>query len=72
MSGGHVADDLTITPIDGLPEFGEGDDIVGALLERRPAPTWQDGDVVVVTSKIVSKVEGRRIEADDREQAITD
>ena len=37
---------------------------------RRPA-TLQDGDILVVTSKIVSKAEGRLVAADDREDAIT-
>jgi coenzyme F420-0:L-glutamate ligase / coenzyme F420-1:gamma-L-glutamate ligase len=32
----------------------------------------REGDVVVVTSKIVSKAEGRVVQAADREQAITD
>ncbi len=31
----------------------------------------KDGDIVVVTSKIVSKAEGRQVEAADREEAIT-
>ena len=31
-----------------------------------------DGDILAVTSKIVSKAEGRQVAADDREQAITD
>jgi len=31
----------------------------------------RDGDILVVTSKIVSKAEGRIIDADDREDAIT-
>jgi coenzyme F420-0:L-glutamate ligase / coenzyme F420-1:gamma-L-glutamate ligase len=47
---------LTLHAPDGVPEISEGDDLVGALLEVvDPA----DGDVVLVTSKVVSKAEGR-------------
>ncbi|WP_425450751.1 coenzyme F420-0:L-glutamate ligase [Xylanimonas oleitrophica] len=61
----------------GLGEVRPGDDLaelVGDLLDR-PAgdpDALAEGDVVVVTSKIVSKAEGRVVAADDREQAITD
>lgn len=58
--------------VDGIGEIAAGDDlatIVGdAIAPHDPA----EGDVVVVTSKIVSKAEGRVVSADDREQAITD
>lgn len=61
----------SIEGVEGLPEIGEGADlaalIVGALTEP-----LADGDILVVTSKIVSKAEGRVVRADDREQAITD
>ena len=45
----------------GLPEFRPGDDLAAALATA--APWLADGDVVVVTSKIVSKVEGRLVAA---------
>ena len=49
--------------VDGLPEIEPGADL--AALDRRRAPTVADGDVVVVTSKIVSKAEGRTVELAD-------
>ncbi|MET0189997.1 MAG: coenzyme F420-0:L-glutamate ligase, partial [Pseudonocardia sediminis] len=52
---------LTILPIPGLPEFRPGDDLAAALADA--APWLADGDVLVVTSKIVSKVEGRLVPA---------
>jgi coenzyme F420-0:L-glutamate ligase/coenzyme F420-1:gamma-L-glutamate ligase len=55
----HAADRLEILPVPGLPEFRPGDDLTGALVEA--APWLRSGDVVVVTSKVVSKVEGRLI-----------
>jgi coenzyme F420-0:L-glutamate ligase/coenzyme F420-1:gamma-L-glutamate ligase len=55
---------------DGVPEIEEGDDLA-TLLGDAIAPL-EAGDVVVVTSKVVSKAEGRLLEAADREQAISD
>ena len=48
-------------PVTGLPEFRPGDDLAGALAAA--APWLADGDVVVVTSKVFSKVEGRLVAA---------
>jgi coenzyme F420-0:L-glutamate ligase/coenzyme F420-1:gamma-L-glutamate ligase len=56
---------------DGLGEVAPGDDL-GALLADLLDGTLADGDIVVVTSKIVSKAEGRIVAAADREQAITE
>jgi coenzyme F420-0:L-glutamate ligase/coenzyme F420-1:gamma-L-glutamate ligase len=52
-------DGLAVLPVAGLPEFRPGDDLAGALAAA--APWLADGDVVVVTSKVVSKVEGRLV-----------
>ena len=52
---------LQVLPVPGLPEFRPGDDLAAALAAA--APWLADGDVVVVTSKIVSKVEGRLVAA---------
>ena len=58
---------LQIFGIAGLPEIVDGTDlglaIIGAAAATGAALT--DGDVVVVTSKIVSKAEGRTVELDD-------
>ena len=57
-------------PVPGLPEFAPGDDLAGAIAGA--APWLADGDVVVVTSKVVSKVEGRLVHVPpgtDREAA---
>ena len=58
---------LTVTGVPGLPEIGPGADLAGMISDA--APDLRDGDIVVVTSKIVSKAEGRVIQA-DRERAI--
>jgi coenzyme F420-0:L-glutamate ligase / coenzyme F420-1:gamma-L-glutamate ligase len=52
----------------GIPEVREGDDL--AALITAAHTDLRDGDIVVVTSKIVSKAEGRILVADDREKAI--
>jgi coenzyme F420-0:L-glutamate ligase / coenzyme F420-1:gamma-L-glutamate ligase len=60
---------LAVLPVSGLPEFVPGDDLAGAIADA--APWLADGDVVVVTSKVVSKVEGRLVPVPpgaDREQ----
>jgi coenzyme F420-0:L-glutamate ligase/coenzyme F420-1:gamma-L-glutamate ligase len=50
---------LEILPVEGLPEFRPGDDLTGAIAD---AARWlRSGDVVAVTSKIVSKIEGNLI-----------
>ncbi|MFR9790855.1 coenzyme F420-0:L-glutamate ligase [Streptomyces sp. MB22_4] len=52
----------------GFPEVQRGDDLAKLIAAAEPA--LADGDVVVVTSKIVSKAEGRILRAADREAAI--
>ncbi|MFF2327068.1 MULTISPECIES: coenzyme F420-0:L-glutamate ligase [unclassified Streptomyces] len=52
----------------GMPEVRAGDDL--AKLIAATEPGLADGDVLLVTSKIVSKAEGRIVEATDREAAI--
>ncbi len=65
---------MLIWAIDGIPEVTAGDDIAAltlAAIEAGGGEALEDGDIVVVTSKIVSKAEGRAVAATDREDAIT-
>ena len=57
---------LEVLPIPGLPEVGPGDDLAD-LLDRVDI---RDGDVVVVTQKVISKQEGRIVPTSDRDAAI--
>jgi coenzyme F420-0:L-glutamate ligase/coenzyme F420-1:gamma-L-glutamate ligase len=57
-----VADTLSIIPVAGLPEIGEGDDLTALIADRI---ALADGDIVVITSKIVSKAEGCAVELAD-------
>ncbi|HEX4747657.1 MAG TPA: coenzyme F420-0:L-glutamate ligase [Gaiellaceae bacterium] len=64
-----MTDGLRVVPLRGLPELEEGDDLAALLLEAaaRDAGGFQDGDVVVVAQKAISKVEGRVVRLDDVE-----
>ncbi|WP_405921476.1 coenzyme F420-0:L-glutamate ligase [Streptomyces sp. NBC_00122] len=57
-----------VRAVEGIPEVRPGDDL--AKLITVAAPDLRDGDVLLVTSKIVSKAEGRIVAADSREDAI--
>ncbi|MGD9618323.1 MAG: coenzyme F420-0:L-glutamate ligase [Mycolicibacterium sp.] len=52
---------IELLPVMGLPEFRPGDDLAAAITAA--APWLRDNDVVVVTSKVVSKCEGRILAA---------
>lgn len=54
----------------GIGEITTGTDLVAIIADAAGASLW-DGDILVVTSKIVSKAEGRFVHAHDREAAIT-
>jgi len=60
-----VPEGFSVRPVVGLPDVRPGDDLVGLLAEHADL---RDGDVLVVTSKVVSKAEGRLVPAGaDRE-----
>jgi coenzyme F420-0:L-glutamate ligase/coenzyme F420-1:gamma-L-glutamate ligase len=66
-----MTDGLAVLPVRGIGDVTAGDDL--AELIGNAAPWLRDGDILVVTSKIVSKAEGRLVDvpADgpDREAA---
>jgi coenzyme F420-0:L-glutamate ligase/coenzyme F420-1:gamma-L-glutamate ligase len=53
---------MEVFAVPGLPEIGPGDDLAGLIDERADL---QDGDVVCVTSTVVSKAEGRAADLDE-------
>jgi coenzyme F420-0:L-glutamate ligase/coenzyme F420-1:gamma-L-glutamate ligase len=55
-----MTDGLEIVPVRGIGDVTAGDDL--SALITSAAPWLRDGDVLVVTSKIVSKAEGRLVE----------
>ncbi|MFJ9590893.1 coenzyme F420-0:L-glutamate ligase [Streptomyces acidicola] len=64
----HGAPRYQVWAVSGIPEVAPGDDL-GKLIAAAE-PGLADGDVLLVTSKIVSKAEGRVVRAADREVAI--
>ena len=56
--------ELRIIPVDGIPEVREGDDLAGLIAG---AAQLEDGDVVVVAHKAVSKSEGRVVRVSELE-----
>ena len=57
--------ELRVVPVPGLPEVRPGDDLAGMVAAACEAAIGlRDGDVVVVTQKVVSKAEGRLVEID--------
>ena len=63
---------LTIFALHGLPEFAPGDDLPAIIAAASERQGVAPGDILAVTSKIVSKAEGRIVAAAGREQSITD
>lgn len=67
---------FSVWGVTGIPEIAEGDDLVvligEAIAGMGAGHALIDGDILVVTSKIVSKAEGRQVPAADREKAIAD
>ena len=67
-----IADGLSVLPVVGIGEIGPGDDLAEAIAAHA---SLRDGDVVVVTQKVVSKSEGRLVpldheDLDDRRRVI--
>jgi coenzyme F420-0:L-glutamate ligase / coenzyme F420-1:gamma-L-glutamate ligase len=52
---------ISLIPVTGLPEIRAGDHLASLIADRF---TLADGDVVVVTQKVVSKAEGRLVPVD--------
>jgi coenzyme F420-0:L-glutamate ligase/coenzyme F420-1:gamma-L-glutamate ligase len=66
---------ITIFAPDGIGDVGPGTDLVSAVADAAAADDLgplQPGDIVVITSKIISKAENRYADAADREAMITD
>lgn len=66
---------MQVVAVYGLPEFDQTSDLPAVLAAALPQVVWPDGsagvrpdDILVISSKIISKVEGQW--ADDRDEAI--
>lgn len=63
---------LTAVGLPGIPQVRAGDDLAGLLLAAvaRAGTGLLPGDILVVSSKVVSKAEGRTVAAGSREGAV--
>ncbi|AEM87739.1 coenzyme F420-0:L-glutamate ligase [Streptomyces violaceusniger] len=69
----HELPSYQVWALPGMPEVRPGDDLAKLIADAATSgglPGLAHGDVLLVTSKIVSKAEGRVVEATDREAAI--
>jgi coenzyme F420-0:L-glutamate ligase / coenzyme F420-1:gamma-L-glutamate ligase len=58
-----VTDEVRVIPLRGIPELEEDDDLAALLADAAArAGGFEDGDVLVVAQKAVSKVEGRVVD----------
>ena len=59
--------EIRVIAIDGIPEVAEGDDLAGLITDavhHQEIPI-SDGDIMVVTQKVVSKAEGKVVQLGD-------
>lgn len=63
--------ELRIVPVAGVPEVAAGDDLAALLVDATAELPLEDGDVLVVTQKVVSKAEGRVVPEADRAAALS-
>lgn len=61
-----------IFPIEGLPLFKEGDDLTNIVLDRLHTVGFelQDGDILAIAQKVISKAEGRLIDLTSVEPSV--
>lgn len=63
--------DFSVHPIRGLPEIKPGDNLTDLILEAvNKGPGLQGHDILVVTSKIISKAEGQIVRSANRDRII--
>lgn len=70
---------LMLLAVPGIPEISAGDDLATKILDAGSGLGWvdgsvglADGDILVISSKVVAKAEGRIRSADNREAAIAE
>src|SRR5918993_58111 len=61
-TGGERRTGIEVLPVEGIAEVRPGDDLAGLL--AKAAGDMRDGDVVVVTQKVVSKAEAQLVPID--------
>ena len=61
--------EVRVIGVKGMPEMGPGDDLAGLMMDAAAAQGTpiEEGDILVVTQKVVSKVEGKVMSFEDVE-----
>ena len=56
-----MPNEVRVIGVEGMPEMGPGDDLAGLMMDAAAAQGTpiEEGDILVVTQKVVSKVEGK-------------
>ena len=62
--------ELRVVPIEDVPEVVAGDDVALLIVDAVGPEGLEDGDVVVVTQKVISKAEGRLLPESQRDAAL--
>ena len=62
--------EIRILPVAGVPEVSSGTDLAEIFVATLQPGALEDGDVLVVTQKVVSKAEGRVVPASEKQEAI--
>ena len=62
--------ELRVVPIEDVPEVVAGDDVALLIVGAVGPEGLEDGDVVVVTQKVISKAEGRLLPESQRDAAL--
>ena len=72
MTGSLGSGAVTIIPLHGIPEIAEGDDLAAVLAAAcvRAGVPLTEGDILAVSSKIVSKALGLTAPTDDKEAVV--
>ena len=72
MTGSPRAGAVTVTPLHGIPEIAEGDDLATLLVAAcgRAGVPLDDGDILAVSSKVVSKALGLTAPTADKDAVV--
>lgn len=67
-----LVEEIRILPLRGIPEVRPGDDLPALIASAAAggAPALEDGDVVVIAQKVVSKAEGRLVSLETIEPSV--
>ena len=64
-----MPNEVRVIAVEGIPEIGPGDDLSGLMMDAASDQSTpiEEGDILVVTQKVISKVEGKVMSYEDVE-----